>query len=189
MGRSKKAIQATRVAKKRRNKSNQAARLASAHVTGWDGSVVRTMELGNPFDDTAGSGYIDFAPEVTVEEFQALVGSEGVVGENEYDIVDPVLTRLLRSRREWEGCEDSTWDHVGSRRQVFDAWGEFAQPMHIAVGRDSGTPVWKVYFPTPDESRRDPGETYTSRDALVAELDRLEELGHQPVAGVSVRSE
>ncbi|OMQ28726.1 hypothetical protein BK799_29035 [Rhodococcus sp. D-1] len=61
--------------------------------------------------------------------------------------------------------------------------------MHIAVGRDAGAPVWKVYFPAPDESRRDPVETYTSRDALVAELDRLEELGHRPVAGASVRSE
>ncbi|MCC4306701.1 MULTISPECIES: hypothetical protein [Rhodococcus] len=78
MGRSKKAIQATRLAKKRRNKSSQAGRRASAHVPGGDGSVVRTMELGNPFDDTAGSAYIELAPELTVEEFQALVASEGL---------------------------------------------------------------------------------------------------------------
>ncbi len=79
-GRSKKAIQATRLAKKRRNKSSQAGRRASAHVPGGgDGSVVRTMELGNPFDDTAGgSAYIELAPELTVEEFQALVASEGL---------------------------------------------------------------------------------------------------------------
>ncbi|WP_317762860.1 hypothetical protein [Rhodococcus opacus] len=99
---------------------------------------------------------------------------------DEYARVDPTLTRILKDRREWESYEDGAWDHAPNRVHVATAWGEFAQPLHIAIGFAAADgPRWEVHYPSPDEDFRAPAETYTSRDALLTELDRLEHLGHQ----------
>ncbi|KXF52295.1 hypothetical protein AXA44_10910 [Rhodococcus sp. SC4] len=180
MGRSKKATQATQAAKKRRNKVKRQTRGTSpiANVRFPD---YRAMVLGNPFDATAGRALIELAPELTVEDYHTLRDTGDNPEPDEYDLVDPTLTRMLKGRREWESYEDGTWDHVPNRGHVEAAWGEFAQPLHIAVGFTADGPRWEVHYPSPDEDFRAPAETYTSRDALLAELDRLEHLGHQPI--------
>lgn len=181
MGRSKKATQATQAAKKWRNKAKRQTPGTNpiANVSFLDS---RAMVLTNPFDATAGSALIELAPELTVEEYHTLRDTGDNPNPDEYDLVDPTLTRMLTGRREWESYEDGTWDHVPNRDHVATAWGEFAQPLHIAVGFTAADgPRWEVHHPSPDEDFRTPAETYTSRDALLAELDRLEHLGHQPI--------
>ena len=181
MGRSKKATQATQAAKKRRNKAKRQARGTNpiANVRFLDSMA---MVLSNPFDATAQGALIELAPELTVEDYHKLRDTGDNPRPDEYDLVDPTLTRILEGRREWESYEDGTWDHVPNRDHVARAWGEFAQPLHIAVGFTAADgPRWEVHYPSPDEDFRAPAETYTSRDVLLAELDRLEHLGHQPI--------
>ncbi|QSE86028.1 MULTISPECIES: hypothetical protein [Rhodococcus] len=181
MGRSKKATQATQAAKKRRNKAKRQTR-GTNPIANASFPDSRAMVLNNPFDATAQGALIELAPELTVEEYHKLRDTGDNPKPDEYDLVDPTLTRILQGRREWESYEDGTWDHVPNRDHAATAWGEFAQPLHIAVGFAAADgPRWEVHHPSPDEDFRTPAETYTSRDALLAELDRLEHLGHQPI--------
>ncbi|ANS32670.1 hypothetical protein R1CP_40450 (plasmid) [Rhodococcus opacus] len=67
-----------------------------------------------------------------------------------------------------------------NRPHASQAWGNFAEPLSIAVSANTDGPTWKVHYPNPGEGRGNPpSETYTTRDALIAELGRLEQLGHQ----------
>ena len=101
MGRSKKATQATQAAKKRRNKAKRQARGTNpiANVRFLDS---RAMVLSNPFDATAQGALIELAPELTVEEYHTLRDTGDNPKPDEYDLVDPILTRMLEGRREWE---------------------------------------------------------------------------------------
>jgi len=167
--------------KKRRNKAKRQTR-GTNPIANASFPDSRAMVLSNPFDATAQGALIELAPELTVEEYHRLRDTGDNPNPDEYDLVDPTLTRILEGRREWESYEDGTWDHVPNRDHVATARGEFAQPLHIAVGFTAADgPRWEVHYPSPDEDFRAPAETYTSRDALLAELDRLEHLGHQPI--------
>ncbi|RYF41970.1 MAG: hypothetical protein EOO27_45705 [Comamonadaceae bacterium] len=75
----------------------------------------RAMVLSNPFDATAKSALIALAPELTVEDYHKLRDTWDNPKPDEYDLVDPTLTRVLKGRREWESYEDGTWDHVPNR--------------------------------------------------------------------------
>ncbi|KXX54190.1 hypothetical protein AZG88_25230 [Rhodococcus sp. LB1] len=121
------------------------------------------MVLSNPFDATAQGALIELAPELTVEEYHTLRDTGDNPKPDEYDLVDPTLTRMLKGRREWESYEDGTWDPVPNRDHVATVWGEFAQPLHIAVGFAAADgPRWEVNYPSPDEDFRAPAETPSS---------------------------
>jgi len=171
MGRSKKATQATQAAKKRRNKAKRQAR-GTNPIANASFPDSRAMVLSNPFDATAQGALIELAPELTVEEYHKLRDTGDNPKPDEYDLVDPALTRMLKGRREWESYEDGTWDHVPSRDHVATAWGEFAQPLHIAVGftaadgpggRSTIPPRTRIFAPlprpTPAETRSSPNST------------------------------
>lgn len=88
-------------------------------------------------------------------------------------LTDPPLgVELSRHGGKWvDGGEpsNSLWDLLGSAGD-----GEDAQPLFISVGVRDGRPQWNVTYPSPDDKAREYDEVFTTRDELVAALDRLE---------------
>ncbi|GAF48539.1 hypothetical protein RW1_055_00350 [Rhodococcus wratislaviensis NBRC 100605] len=171
MGRSKKATQSTRAAKKQRSRLKRRARtFAPTNERSTD-----PIESLDP-----GFGLIHMVPEFTVEDYYTLRAADDLPADGLFDLIDPTLTRILTARREWDNFEDSSWDHVPHREYAFQAWGNSAEPLSITVSENANGPIWEVYYPNSGDGRSSPpSETYTNRDALVTELDRLEQLGHQ----------
>lgn len=117
-------------------------------------------------------GFVEFAPPMTVVEYLRRSGAGEVMAE--VDLTDPPLGQALRRRNNrWVDYGDpanSVWDLAGSE----DPDLEYSQPLHICVSLRSGVPRWSVYYAADDDTGGDPDEIFTTREDLLASLDRLE---------------
>lgn len=167
----KKPTKNTRLAKearrrKRQGDSGSAARRPAGELNG------PTMGLTMP-GAAEPWGFVQFAPAMTVVEFiRRTEAGETITGED-VDLTDPPLgVELSRRAAEWVDDgepRNSLWGLTGSAGD-----GEYAEPLSISVGIDNGRPRWGVTYPSPDDMARPFDEVFTTRDELLAALDRLE---------------
>lgn len=118
-------------------------------------------------------GLVQSAPSMTVAEHQRRTES-GLPIPEEIELVDPILGQALKRRStrwvDYGEPSNSLWDLDGSA----DPAEEYAQPLYISLDAQGGTPRWKVYYPSLDDSARDPDEVFETREDLLNAVDRLE---------------
>ncbi|MGW0455874.1 hypothetical protein [Gordonia sputi] len=174
----KKPGKSTRLAKEARRRKRQignvsAARSATQLGGRTAGATGRTIGLTMP-GASEPWGVVDLAPTMTVTEFTRRTAAGETITGHDVDLTDPPLgVALSRRGGKWVDGGDppnSLWDLVGSAT----AEEEYAQPLYISVGIHDGRPRWAVAYPSTDESDRGYDEVFTTRDELVAALDRLE---------------
>ena len=164
----KKSGQSTDAKKKLRRKNRQ------SRAQGTEGDLLHpgSFWLTTPGADHTW-GRIQFAPTMTVTEFLRRAAAGARIDPKSVDFTDPNLGRIFSGESSrWRDCGDpldSLWFLEYSK-----TLGESLVGLQINLESGVDGPRWCVYYPSLDESAREPDEVYESRADLLAELDRLE---------------